>query len=195
MVEDRYASFRQLAAAERYGVDFRICVVRRDSPVAVIAPHGGKIEPGTSELACAIAAENHNLYCFEGLRPRPHHDLHITSTRFDEPRGLEIVQRCDVVVALHGIRGKDERVLVGGLHEVFRDQVVANLQDAGIDAGSVVCGRNAGIEPNNICNKGRGRAGIQLEVSRALRDSFLLSNNDETLFRFAAAVRTSITEG
>lgn len=53
---DKYGSFQELAAGERCGVDFSIYAVRRDSPVAIIAPHGGMIDPGTSDLARAITA-------------------------------------------------------------------------------------------------------------------------------------------
>jgi phage replication-related protein YjqB (UPF0714/DUF867 family) len=80
---DKYANFQQLSAAERRGIDYRICAVCRDSRVAIIAPHGGKIERGTSDFARAIAGEDYNLYCFEGLRRRPLRDLHITSAHFD----------------------------------------------------------------------------------------------------------------
>jgi phage replication-related protein YjqB (UPF0714/DUF867 family) len=53
--------------------------------VAVIAPHGGGIEPGTSELATAIAGDDFSLYLFEGLKSAGNGELHITSTNFDEP--------------------------------------------------------------------------------------------------------------
>jgi phage replication-related protein YjqB (UPF0714/DUF867 family) len=53
--------------------------------VAIIAPHGGKIEPGTSEIAAAIAGDDYSLYRFQGLRDRPREELHITSAKFDEP--------------------------------------------------------------------------------------------------------------
>src|SRR5690349_21546175 len=52
---DAYASFRDLARAERehdaWHVESRVGV----SAIAVVAPPGGGIEPGTSELARAIA--------------------------------------------------------------------------------------------------------------------------------------------
>jgi phage replication-related protein YjqB (UPF0714/DUF867 family) len=43
---DTYRSFAELSAHERLGKDYTIDFVERDSPVAIIAPHGGKIEPG-----------------------------------------------------------------------------------------------------------------------------------------------------
>jgi phage replication-related protein YjqB (UPF0714/DUF867 family) len=75
--QDKYRSFAELRESECEGIDFRICITDRAEPVAIIAPHGGKIESGTSEIATAIAGDCYSLYCFEGLRPRPHSDLHI----------------------------------------------------------------------------------------------------------------------
>jgi hypothetical protein len=72
--------------------------------VAIIAPHGGKIEPWTSAIATAIAADDYCLYCFEGRKRRENRDLHITSTHFDEPQCLTLVSGCDQVVAVHGAR-------------------------------------------------------------------------------------------
>ena len=43
---DKYGSFDELRRGEREGIDFNIHVVRRRASVAIIAPHGGKIEPG-----------------------------------------------------------------------------------------------------------------------------------------------------
>ena len=74
----------------------------------MIAPHGGKIEPGSSEIAAAIAGESHSLYSFDGLRRRPHRDLHITSTNFDEPRCENLIATHDIVVSMHGLDGEHD---------------------------------------------------------------------------------------
>jgi phage replication-related protein YjqB (UPF0714/DUF867 family) len=67
-----------------------------------VAPHGGGIEPGTSELADAIAGSDLSFYTFEGLKSSGNTDLHITSTRFDEPMCLTLLASSSVVVTLHG---------------------------------------------------------------------------------------------
>ncbi|RYG96563.1 MAG: replication protein, partial [Alphaproteobacteria bacterium] len=96
---DRYGSYPDLAAQEREGVDYRIIEMVRPSPVAVLAPHGGCIEPTTSLIAAAIAGDDYSLYCFEGLRRgRPHGDLHLTSDRFDEPRARRLVSGASIAV-------------------------------------------------------------------------------------------------
>jgi len=94
---DRYANFAELSRSERESVDFRICCTRRELGIAIIAPHGGKIEQGTSRIASAIAGSEYSVYCFEGLKPSGNSVLHITSTRFDEPRCVDLVSASDFV--------------------------------------------------------------------------------------------------
>ena len=65
MSEDKYKDFTQLAANESAGVDYQIRT-RPAGTTLVLAPHGGGIEPGTSELAEAIAASDHSFYILRG---------------------------------------------------------------------------------------------------------------------------------
>ena len=99
---DQYANFTALAAKETLGTDYQIFLTDRGTPAVVIAPHGGCIEPGTSEIAKAIAGDDLSVYIFEGLGNRPHGDLHIASHRFDEPNGLELVIAAQTAIAIHG---------------------------------------------------------------------------------------------
>jgi len=190
--KDRYLTFADLGAAERHGIDYRIVCVARDNRVVIVAPHGGSIEPGTSELARAIAGQAWSLYCFEGLDPtRPHRDLHITSPRFDEPQCRALVAAADVVVAVHGRsdRGDQETVLLGGRDgQLIRDSEKA-LYDAGFVAQHVP-GTLDGSSVDNICNRSKTGAGLQLELPRSLRDR--LRADTSLIDRFAGAIRTII---
>jgi Poly-gamma-glutamate hydrolase len=88
---------------DRSGPESITTLVRRARPkFALVAPHGGGIEPGTSELADAIAGSDLSFYTFEGLKSSGNTDLHITSTRFDEPMCLTLLASSSVVVTLHG---------------------------------------------------------------------------------------------
>lgn len=191
---DQYHSFAALAAREVKDVHYRIRLTARRSPIAIVAPHGGFIEPGTSELAAAIAGKTHSLYCFESLAMRAKGDgLHITSTRFDEPQALLLAARSDIVVGVHGRKnGADaSTVWVGGLHEELRDAICAALTDGGFRAKAVADGHPlAGRDPANICNKGRLGAGVQLEVPRALRIAFATDAANSRAF--AEAVRGTL---
>lgn len=191
---DQYDSFAALAARETEGQHYRIRVMARPSPIAIMAPHGGYIEPGTSEAAAAIARESFSFYCFESLTLRAKGDgLHITSTRFDEPQALQLVAASEIVIGVHGRKnGLDgASIWVGGLHEPLRDAICAALLDSGFRAKPVGDGHPlAGRHPDNICNRGRRGAGVQLEIPRALRISF--SQEDAIRDAFAAAVRAAL---
>jgi phage replication-related protein YjqB (UPF0714/DUF867 family) len=50
-----YTNFKELAAYEREGHDFRIRIELRNPRILIMAPHGGKIEPSTAEIAEASA--------------------------------------------------------------------------------------------------------------------------------------------
>lgn len=75
MSDNKYKGFDHLAARESVGVDYQIRRRSADTTL-VLAPHGGGIEPGTSELAEAIAAGDHSSYIFEGIKARQNGDLH-----------------------------------------------------------------------------------------------------------------------
>jgi len=191
---DQYDSFAALSARETEGEHYRIIVSARPSPIAIVAPHGGFIEPGTSEAATAIARETHSLYLFESLTMRARGDgLHITSTRFDEPRALRLLETSEIAIGVHGRRnGADEAsIWVGGLHEELRDLICEGLLCAGFRAKVVGEGHPlAGRDPRNICNRGRLGTGVQMELPRALRTGF--ANDARRREAFAEAVRAAI---
>lgn len=187
---DEYINFYDLCCYESQGEDFDIRLDTRESPAVVLAPHGGKIESGTSEIAAAIADDIFNLYCFEGIKVRANRVLHITSTNFDEPQCLEIIGRCDVVVAVHGLQGNEERVDVGGLDCMLRDLICAKLKGAGFKAHTVANGPHAARSPCNICNRGSSGKGTQLEITRSLRDA--LKTDKKRMGLFADAVQRAM---
>jgi phage replication-related protein YjqB (UPF0714/DUF867 family) len=189
---DRYASFAALSRHERAGIDYAIVCEDRHSPIAVIAPHGGHIEPGTTEIAGAIASGDLSFYSFTGLRPgRRHGDLHITSHRFDEPRCLALLARSDVVIAVHGRTDVDDPLLVylGGLDTVLRDRLRQSLAAAGFEARHDAQ-RYPGLHAMNVCNRGRSGRGVQMELPRSLRDQ--LAADPSYLQHFAHAVRAAL---
>jgi phage replication-related protein YjqB (UPF0714/DUF867 family) len=166
---DKYSCYAELLAREQEGSSFRVHTIERNSSIAVIAPHGGWIEPGTSETAALIAGPDFSLYSFEALVTGRR--LHITSARFDEPRGLALVEASDIAIAVHGRAdaGDGQTIWMGGLRIDLRDEIGALLQRAGFPVSTDH--HMQGKHPNNICNRGRLRAGIQIELPRSLRNS------------------------
>lgn len=191
MKPDRYAGFAELSLREREGIDYQIRSHQRNSAVAITAPHGGKIEPGTSEIAEAVAGERFTFYAFEGIKRGRNHDLHITSTLFDEPECVALLQRAGAVVAIHGLADiSAEYVSVGGAHDALKRVVVTALRDAGFDGREDDDPARCGADSRNICN--RFSPGVQLEISRALRDR--LQEGTEDLEEFAACLRNALIE-
>jgi len=166
---DIYHDFAALATCERPGADFRIVACPRPSPIAVIAPHGGGIEPGTSELARVIAGQELSLYCFEGLKATGNEALHITSTRFDEPTCLAIVAASKTVLAVHGSDERGEVVHVGGSDAPLAGKLHGALTGAGFAALLDNTADHPGRLAANICNRGQSGRGCQLEISKGLR--------------------------
>jgi phage replication-related protein YjqB (UPF0714/DUF867 family) len=163
--------YDELARRYREGVDYAVHVMSREpSRVAVLAPHGGRIEGRTSDIARLIAGDEHGLYLFEGLRTTGDNfdRLHLASHRFDEPRALALISSCDTVVAVHGYAAPGPDVLLGGLNERLKGEVAQALAEIGISC-STEGHRFPGRHPRNICNRGRSGGGVQLELSEGLR--------------------------
>ncbi len=171
-----YASYAALAAEQTEGVDYVIRAVRPPGASwASIAIHGGAIEAGSGEVARAVADQRRMAhYEFAGIMPSGNFEtLHITSALFDEPQCLALVAAAGRVLSFHGYAGDTgiAHTLIGGLDAGLRDRVMAALVAAGF-AVSVASSELTGTDPVNICNRGAVRAGVQMEMSRALRESF-----------------------
>ena len=132
-----------------------------------MAPHGGNIEPGCSEIADAVAAENHSFYALEGLKPRGNWDLHIASTRFDEPICMNALKHCHTALAIHGCRDEGDTIYVGGLHVDLKARVYKSFFEAGFETGTR-CGIQ-GRNQENVCNRSARGMGVQLEIPFGLR--------------------------
>jgi phage replication-related protein YjqB (UPF0714/DUF867 family) len=177
---DKYRNFAALSRNEISGVDYRILARGGRVAFGIVAPHGGGIEPGTSEIADAIAAADHSMYGFEGLKRSGNADLHITSTRFDEPVCLISLARCATVVTIHGEDSvSSERVFMGGLDDPLGAEIGAGLEAAGFIVRKHSDPGLQGREPKNVCNRGTSGKGVQLELSRALRRTMFESLSRE----------------
>ncbi|MEV7025774.1 poly-gamma-glutamate hydrolase family protein [Kitasatospora sp. NPDC093558] len=156
----------------------------------VIAPHGGGIEGGTSELCLAVAGYHpadlaptpaagpvHDFWMFEGLRSSNNSALHVTSTHCDDTVARAMCAGSLNVLSLHGctpaqagLEAGARAVLVGGLNATFRQFLVAEFAAAGIRAVTASGEEEiAGISPENICNRSMLAMGAQLEITTDLR--------------------------
>lgn len=166
---DRYNNFAELRECETEDRDYRIRLRRGHGSFAIMAPHGGKIERGTSQLAEAIAGKEHTFYLFEGIKDKNNHHLHITSDRFDEPRALELASYVRTVITIHGAKGKDRNIYTGGQHPDLEQKILHALRDAGFTAMHDPSPTRQGKGITNICNRGYAGRGVQIELTQGLR--------------------------
>ena len=189
--EHEYENFEALRQNEQEDVDFSVTArAVAESKVAIVAPHGGGIEPLTAELAESIAGSNHNYYALRGLKKRGNKVLHITSHRFDEERALTLIGPCEKVVTVHGLAGDKRSLQIGGRDEALRNRVHQALESAGFESEVVTDGAYGGMEPGNICNRGSTGAGVQLEIHAGLRE--MMKEDVATYYRFVDAVRSAL---
>jgi phage replication-related protein YjqB (UPF0714/DUF867 family) len=196
---DKYIRFEQLKRTEPDS--FVIHKRQGISGVAVIAPHGGGIEPGTSEIARGIAGVEHSFYSFAGQKQKRNIDLHIASTNFDEPTGVEIAKQSDRVITIHGCGGRKPVVYLGGLDANLKNKIRQCLIEAGFKTEVHSDPDLQGISPDNICNRSKNNCGVQLEISYGLR-KLMFENVDKRegrtranpyFDRFIFAVRNALS--
>jgi phage replication-related protein YjqB (UPF0714/DUF867 family) len=189
----------------------------------ILAPHGGGIEAGTSELCLAIAGYHpaslepapvggpvHDYWMFEGLRSTGNAELHVTSTNCDDPVARALAGGSLDAVSLHGCTAAQagladgtEAVLVGGRNSTFKTKLLTRLNAAGvraIDAASIP--DLNGDEPTNIANRTLLGTGAQLELTTALRLAMFDTNTRadrknttrQKFWSFTTATRAAITD-
>lgn len=193
MSGDKYKSFNDLARSLRRDSDYRVTALDRASPLSVLAIHGGRIEPGTAEIAHRIAGSDANLYIFEAL-VSPGFDQHVTSVHFDDPDALAVVARGKLAISVHGFKGDGSaQVCITGPHASLNAIAFRHLQGTGLLEQDTTnpSGKFLALDDTNIVNRGPGH-GVQLEISRALRDTLLADSGKLSLF--ADGVRRAATE-
>jgi phage replication-related protein YjqB (UPF0714/DUF867 family) len=157
----------------------------------VLAPHGGGIERGTSELCLAVAGYHpanlpqtppagvtYDYWMFEGVREGDNRELHVTSTGCDDQLAVSLCAGALNALSLHGfdpgpsLAADAQVVLVGGKDAVLGKQLRDGFRVAGLTV--LDAAENAeldGDDPRNIVNRTRRGEGAQLELSTPLRDA------------------------
>jgi len=186
-----YRSFAELADATTPGADYRVVLENRNSHALIIAPHGGSIEKGTSEITRHIAGKSLSFYLFEGCRVCGNRELHITSHHFDESRAISLVKTHLFAVGVHGRQDGDypDTVWIGGLDRDLAELLESEFAISGF-MSRIDGHRIPAQNKKNICNRGKSGKGAQLELPLSLRNRLL---GDLNLMRlFAVAVRKAV---
>ena len=147
----------------------------------ILAPHGGGIEPGTSELCLAVAgyhpanlpefppaAVTYDYWMFEGIRDGGNAKLHVTSTGCDDDMAVSLCAGSLNALSLHGFDPAPEfpadaqKVLVGGANAKLKDLLLAGLDKAhfevidaagnGQPTGNGDAAGNRELDGDNACN-------------------------------------------
>ena len=152
------------------GIDYRIRWRVGLYPVLVMAPHGGRIEPGTSEIADMIAGSSFWFYAFEGIMENENFlKLHVPSTCFNEEFWCRIAKQVDYTVSVHGLSEQEAVVVVGGKDVEGATLLESMLRSKGFKILEKRRNDIKGSHPKNVVNRNRSGMGIQLELGRKLR--------------------------
>ncbi|MFD7605144.1 poly-gamma-glutamate hydrolase family protein [Streptomyces mirabilis] len=176
---DIYANYAALAAVNTEGVDYlRIAQPTSVTATTHIAIHGGAIESGSGEMAKAVSARlGQSMYVFQAMKSSGNSVLHITSTHFDEPQCVAMQAQATRTVSYHGAEGTSDNgttflTYIGGLDLNLKTAIGNALTAAGFSVDLNPASTIAGVDPDNICNRNAAGAGVQLEMTTALRNSF-----------------------
>lgn len=165
-----YPSMTALRKVEQSGVAYDLTWTVTRSPLIVIAPHGGAIESRTSEIAGAIAGDNHTQCQFQGKLPDGQNGrLHVTSERWDVEECLILIAQRPHALSIHGASKSGKVVYVGGLDTVTGAKVAQKLREARFTVVQPAPADIAGTSPQNFVNKDADGAGVQLELTKDLR--------------------------
>ncbi|MCY7919075.1 gamma-polyglutamate hydrolase PghZ [Bacillus vallismortis] len=183
LAADKYSNFKELKENES-PLSYNILTTDVDRRVLILAPHGGGIEGGTSELARELS-KSYSAYLFEGLRIPGASELHITSRNFDEPQALDLLSKHDLTISIHGYASSKKHTLVGGTDREKAAKITSLLTDAGFSAELLSeDSRLAGTNEQNIANKNSTGMSIQLEISTEQRkemfNTFTLAGRNGT---------------
>jgi phage replication-related protein YjqB (UPF0714/DUF867 family) len=172
---DKYNSFEELtnqAGPQSYNIIKNDC----KNNFLIFTPHGGGIEPGTSEICRYLASNTYSFYMFEGIG-KSCKSLHITSSHFDEPVLLKMLANHTYAISVHGMTNKMKNklgadIFLGGLNQNLIKITMQKLKDFHFKVVSNLEFPNStlsGKDGSNVTNKCLSSKGMQTEISEDLR--------------------------
>ncbi|MDW8798961.1 poly-gamma-glutamate hydrolase family protein [Staphylococcus pseudoxylosus] len=173
---DKFKSMTELIAKTTEHREWEIQTVSKKSSTLITAIHGGAIERGTTEIAQLISEQgDHSFYSFKGIRNNKNNELHVTSRHFNEPKLAQMVSDHHNIVSLHGCMGDVPEVYIGGRDFELASEIKSQLEKVHIivkPAPSHI----SGMHMDNFVNAGQKNAGVQLELTVALRKQYFKNN-------------------
>jgi phage replication-related protein YjqB (UPF0714/DUF867 family) len=180
-----YPSMTALRKVEKAGVAYDLAWTITNSPLVVIAPHGGAIELRTSEITSAIAGvkidgtplddppsdgTQHAQCQFMGKLPAGQNGrLHVTSEHWDVEECLILIGQRTHALSIHGANKPDKVAYIGGRDTATGAELATALRAAGFTVVQPAPADIAGTSVDNFVNKDADGAGVQLELTTDLR--------------------------
>ena len=194
---DTYRDMAELLKKEPTA-SYELTVQDRKSPVLIITPHGGRIEPFTSAIGSGIAGDTFSYFEFKGLLDLgAYRQLHVSSVNYNPPDLIPLNRAAELSLSIHGISGNEKVTYIGGRDEAGIQVVRAALEKAGflVDTAPL---NYTGTDPKNFVNRNSNGMGIQLELTLAQRRA-LFTKRDESrpnkLYEaYVGAIRSALTE-
>lgn len=204
--KDYYTSMTQLERETKEGIDWKKETRDQGNQVLIVAPHGGNIEQGTSELTKLLAQQGgYDYFSFEATRPSNNTQLHVTSTHYDDPTLHQMIEGRAATISIHGAKGDDQIVFLGGAKSDLRDAIQSQLESRGF-AVQVPPEYLGGLNEDNFINKNENSTGVQLELTTALRKALFINQDMSTtsrknennwsplMYQFADALHIAISQ-
>ena len=181
--QDYYKSMTELYKDTTEGIDWKKDTRNVGKSVLIVAPHGGNIEQGTSELTKLVANNgDFDYFSFEAIRPSNNTQLHVTSTNYDDATLHEMIQDRTATISIHGAQGEEQLVYLGGYQSPLRDAIQSQLELKGFVV-KIPPEYLGGLSNANFINKVEESTGVQLELTTALRKVFFKDEDTSTASR------------
>ncbi|MEX6357364.1 poly-gamma-glutamate hydrolase family protein [Staphylococcus cohnii] len=204
--QDYYKSMTELYNDTKEGIDWKKDTRDVGKSVLIVAPHGGNIEQGTSELTKLVTNNgDFDYFSFEAIRPSNNTQLHVTSTNYDDATLHDMIQDRTATISIHGAQGEEQLVYLGGYQSPLRDAIQSQLEHKGFVV-KIPPEYLGGLSNANFINKVEESTGVQLELTTALRKAFFkdgdastasrkkIENWTTTMYDFAEALNDAIKQ-
>jgi phage replication-related protein YjqB (UPF0714/DUF867 family) len=185
---DQYPTLEELIRNEPRS-NWRVLVEDRGHRVTIVAPHGGGIEPHTSEIAAFLAGSDYNMFRFEARRPERNGPLHVASERYSHPELDRLLAASVIAISVHGKEPTGPDVGIGGRNERLGALIQDCLRNAGFNAGPEIQSHRSGKSVQNFVNRVTD-GGVQLEIVLPLRKR--LVSDTALLQGFVGCIREAI---
>jgi len=177
----------------------QVLFLNRNSDMIVVAPHGGKIEPRTEEIAGHLANElRWSCYCFcsghsederGGTGNQDEH--HIESKQIWPPQLGNLLTDSEIAVSIHGCTDDYDVIQIGGHNKVKISDLANTLTKMGFKAEEGT-GNLAANSSVNFINKLK-RHGVQIELPFSLYRDVKKTNRQDRR-DLAGSIATAIRD-